>query len=81
MRRITRNTGDISRKEMNFLTVAKSQSPASGMANPNFKTVMEMETLAWNIRNFPFGSTQEHKGKMGREIIISVFNDFLPFFE
>lgn len=68
------HTGDVTCFKGNR-NIFKIHDSAVGMANADFKTVVEMKPPAFLIRNSPALSAEEHDRKVKRKVIMAVFDN------
>ena len=63
MRNIPGDKCDITRTKMKFLAIIEFKRATAGMTDADFQTIMKVEMIAGNIRNFPLFPAQQKNGK------------------
>ena len=72
MRDVARHAGDVPGLKAQGIAV-KFHRALPGVADPDLQTVVEMQTGAGDIGNFPVISREQKEREIHREIVVAVF--------
>ena len=77
MRNISRNAGDVPLLEKETFLSVKFHIPALRVAYADLQTIVEVQVLAWNVRDLPVFAGQEKDRKVRGQIVAAVLGDII----